>query len=122
LSGITKMTKKHNSAYIRFLNLINAIDEQGADKRLDAIEEQLLEQVMRSSSQGREILVGDLISLGHIGSQATLHGRVKNLITAGYINPIADASDGRRKKLLPTKLAQQHYENLSMLLIKAATA
>ena len=122
MSGITKMTKKHNSAYIRFLNLINAIDEQGADKRLDAIEEQLLEQVMRSSSQGREILVGDLISLGHIGSQATLHGRVKNLITAGYINSIADASDGRRKKLLPTKLAQHHYENLSMLLIKAATA
>ena len=111
-----------NNSYIRFLNLIDAIAGLDANKKLDATEEQLLDAVMLAYSQGREILVGDLIHLSKIGSQATLHGRVKNLVTMGYVKLTTDKMDGRKKKAAPTKLAMKHYDSLSKLLTKALSA
>ena len=113
------MIKKQNSSYITFLNLVNAVDDLGIGKMLDAIEERLLDQVILAFSQDHEILVGDLLVLSHIGSQATLHGRVKNLVASGYIKPMTDASDGRRTILVPTKQALKHYDKLSKLLAQA---
>ena len=34
--------------------------------------------------------MGDLIGLSHLGSQATLHGRLKNLSVLGYVKFVAD--------------------------------
>jgi len=52
-------------------------------KKLDAIEEQLLNKITVAATQGEKLLVGDLICLSKIGSQATLHGRIKNLVVMG---------------------------------------
>ena len=110
------------NSYIRFLNCIAALEEKSATKRLDATQEQILNEVMRAYSQGREVLVGDLIHLSRIGSQATLHGRVKDLTAMGYVQLVTDKVDGRKKKVLPTKLAMKYYDNLSKLLAKAMSA
>ena len=116
------MTTMNQSSYIRFLNCIDALEEKGGEKKLDAIETQLLDWVMMTDAQGCEILVGDLLLLSHIGSQATLHGRVQKLIELGYVKQALDSVDGRKKKILPTKLAIKRYEILSKLLEKAITA
>ena len=116
------MSKINHSSYIRFLNTVNAMDATRSGKKLDAIEEQLLDKIMLSFSQETEVLVGDLLVLSQIGSQATLHGRVKNLVTMGYIKLTVDAIDNRKKQVIPTKLALKHYEKLSKLLEKAALA
>lgn len=116
------MTKNTSSSYIRFLNLINAMGSIDGAKKPDAIEGQLLEAVMLANSEKQEILVGDLLKMSHIGSQATLHGRVKNLSKMGFILLVTDALDGRKKKVIPTKLATKYYENLSKLLAKAVLA
>ena len=71
------------NSYIRFLNLSDSLVANSGSTKLDATEEQLLRVVMIAHSQGSETLVGDLLVLSHIGSQATLHGRVHNLIAAG---------------------------------------
>jgi DNA-binding MarR family transcriptional regulator len=104
-----------NSAYIRFLNLIDVLDRINPGKKLDAIEESLLNKI------GQVILVGDLISLAELGSQATLHGRLKNLRAMGLIEMNAD-EDGRKKHVVPTKLAIKRYEELSKCLEKAVRA
>jgi len=114
------MSKINHSSYIRFLNTVNAMDATRAGKKLDAIEEQLLDKIMLSFSQDTEVLVGDLLILSQIGSQATLHGRVKNLATKGYIKLAVDSVDNRKKKVIPTKLTLKHYEKLSKLLERAA--
>jgi hypothetical protein len=113
------MNAEKNSSYIRFLQYIDALESKSTENKLDAIEKSLLDQVMKAYSAGVNILVGDLLVFGHIGSQATLHGRVKSLIANGYIKSISDAVDGRKKNITPTKLALKHYENLSKLFDKA---
>ena len=107
------------SPYVKFLNLINALDRVNPGKRLDNIEESLLDRVILSANEGQSILVGGLISIADLGSQTTLHGRLKNLSAMGYIK-LAANSDGRKKEVLPTKMALKRYEELSKCLEKAA--
>ena len=114
------MKNIHYSSYMRFLNCLNAMDASSAEKKLDAIEGQLLDYVMLGFSQAREILVGDLLVLAHIGSQATLHGRIKHLDKLGFVKLVVDGEDHRKKKVVPTKMAVKHYEKLSTLLELAA--
>jgi DNA topoisomerase IA len=110
------------SSYLRFLNCLNAIGKTADDKKLDAIEEHLLNKVALAHSEGFDVLVGDLLELKSVGSPATLHGRIKNLIAMGYLKQIVDAEDNRRKKLVPTKYALKYYEALSKCLEKAISA
>ena len=116
------MSKINYSSYMRFLNCLNTLDAKSVEKKLDFIEVSLLDQVMLGFTQEREILVGDLLTLSHIGSQATLHGRLKNLDKRGYIKLVVDGLDQRKKKVIPTKLAIKHYEKLSTLLELAASS
>ena len=109
------------SPYLRFLNLLDAIDRINPGKKLDSIEESLLNKIVLASVAKQSILVGDLISLSDLGSQATLHGRVKNLNAMGYIKMAAN-EDGRKKQVLPTKMALKRYEDISKCLEKAAKA
>ena len=112
------MPTSKQSPYLRFLNLIDALDRINPGKKLDAIEEGLLDEIVLSCNAKKSILVGDLISLSELGSQATLHGRLKNLSAMGYIKMVAN-EDGRKKEVLPTKLAINRYEEISKCLEKA---
>jgi hypothetical protein len=115
------MPTPKTSPYIKFLNLIDAIDRINPGKKLDCIEESLLDKVVTCAHSKQAILVGDLISIADLGSQATLHGRLKNLSAMGYIKMAANA-DGRKKEVLPTKMALKRYEEISRCLEKAAKA
>lgn len=109
------------SSYIKFLNLIDAIDRINPGKKLDCIEESLLDRIVACAHANEPILVGDLISISCLGSQATLHGRLKNLSAMGYIKMAANA-DGRKKEVLPAKMALKRYEEISKCLEKAVKA
>ena len=113
------MSSAKQSAYLRFLNLIDALDRINPGKKLDAIEESLLNKIVTSAHAKQSVLVGDLISIAELGSQATLHGRLKNLSAMGYIKMAAN-EDGRKKEVLPTKAAIKRYEEISKCLEKAA--
>jgi hypothetical protein len=111
----------NKTSYLRFLNLLDAIDRMNPGKKLDRTEESLLDKIVLASFTKKTILVGDLISLSQLGSQATLHGRLKNLNVMGYIKMAANV-DGRKKEVVPTKLAFKRYEEISKCLAKAAKA
>ncbi len=115
------MTATKSSCYIRFLNLIDALDRMNPGKKLDSIEESLLDKIVLCANAKQSILVGDLISLSELGSQATLHGRLKNLSAMGYVK-MATNEDGRKKEVVPTKAALKRYEEISKCLEKAAKA
>ena len=109
------------SSYIKFLNLIDAIDRINPGKKLDCIEESLLDRIVACAHANESILVGDLISINCLGSQATLHGRLKNLSALGYIKMAAN-EDGRKKEVVPSKIAIKRYEEISKCLEKAVKA
>ena len=115
------MPTPKTSSYIKFLNLIDAIDRINPGKKLDCIEESLLDKIVTCAHAKQAILVGDLISIAELGSQATLHGRLKNLSAMGYIK-MATNVDGRKKEVVPTKIAIKRYEEISKCLEKAAKA
>ena len=106
-------------SYIRFLNLLDALERINPGKKLDCVEESLLDRIVQCAHLKESLLVGDLISLAELGSQATLHGRLKNLSAMGYIKMVSN-TDGRKKEVLPTKLAMKRYEEISKCLEKAA--
>lgn len=97
---------------------MDALDRINPGKRLDSIEESLLDKIILSFDSKQSILVGDLISLSELGSQATLHGRLKNLSAMGYIKMAAN-EDGRKKEVIPSKIAIKRYEEISKCLAKA---
>ena len=115
------MATSKSPSYIRFLNLIEILDRINPGKNLDYIEESLLDKIVTCSHLKESVLVGDLISLAELGSQATLHGRVKNLSAMGYIK-MASNTDGRKKEVVPTKAAIKRYEEISKCLEKAVKA
>ena len=86
------MTTPKTSSYIKFLNLIDAIDRINPGKKLDCIEESLLDKIVACAHAKQAILVGDLISIG------------------------------RKKEVLPTKMALKRYEEISKCLEKAVKA
>ena len=109
-----------SSAYIRFLNLLDVIDSSGGWVKLDPLEESLLNKlVLMTTKQDRLILVGDLISISTLASQATLHGRVKSLERKGLIDLISDKDDARKRHVNPTRLAMKRYKELSVNFEKA---
>jgi hypothetical protein len=112
------MSHTKSSPYIKFLNLIDVLDRINPGKKLDYIEQSLLDKVVTCAHANQAILVGDLISIAYLGSQATLHGRLKNLSALGYIK-MATNADGRKKEVLPTKMALKRYEEISRCLEKA---
>jgi len=116
---VTTMKPIKPSAYIRFLNQLDSVDPINLSKKLDLTEEQLLNHIALKTSQGKELLVGDLISLSELGSQATLHGRIKSLVAMGLVKLNEDRTDGRRRFVIPTAKALKHYEQLSTCLEKA---
>jgi hypothetical protein len=115
------MSTIKSSCYIRFLNLIDVLDRINPGKKLDAIEESLLDKIILSFYAKQTMLVGDLISMAELGSQATLHGRLKNLSAMGYIKMVAN-EDGRKKEVVPSKAAIKRYEEISKCLEKAVKA
>ena len=102
-----------NNLYIRFLNTIDTLGRANPGRSLDSTEIQLLEHILLATDKGQTLLVGDLIHLSQFGSQATLHGRVKNLAVLGYIKLVTDKMDGRKKSVVPTKLAHKYVQFLS---------
>lgn len=98
---------------------MNSLSRKNPGKTLDGIEIALLEYVLRSSNEGKTLLVGDLISLKRLGSQATLHGRVKKLSSLGYIKLITDRDDGRKKYVLPTGMGWKYNQFMENCLINS---
>ena len=113
------MSPMKSTAYISFLIYLHDLKQVNPGKKLDLIEEQLLNHVTLATSKGKGVLVGDLSSLSEVGSKTSLHGRVKNLVAMGYVKLNQDKADGRRKFVIPTKKAVKHYEYLSVCLEKA---
>lgn len=107
------------SAYARFLNALDSMDRMNPARVLDPIEEQILDYIYLALLNGKKLFVGDVILLEQFGSQATLHGRLKNLVGKGYIELMVVKGDGRRKSVHITSKAEEHYQQLSECISQA---
>jgi DNA-binding MarR family transcriptional regulator len=107
--------------YLRFLALAQTISAPtGNAEPVDLLSQKLLEVIALRHNQGEAMTVTDAMSLHKIASPATLHRKLDQLREAGLIEQTFNGDNRRTKYLVPTKLADQHFSNLSKALIAAS--
>lgn len=109
------------NSYLRFLRLADTLTNSG-DHSLDLLNKEMLEYISQKILINKKIFnVGDIVSLSHLGSQATLHKRLHSLVNDGYL-ALKAADDGRVKHIELTNKTHQYFANLAQALEKAAKA
>ena len=106
--------------YLRFLALAQVISAPtGNAEPVDLLSQKLLEVIALRHNQGKAMTVTDAMSLSKIASPATLHRKLDQLRKADLIEQSFHEDNRRTKYLVPTKLADQYFRNLSKALVAA---
>ena len=111
---------KPTSIYIKFLNLVNALDSELALPKLDATEEKLLNQLAAVWGADKRITVLEAMDMDSDVSSTTIHRRLKSLSKKGLISLAMDEQDNRVKYVLPTAVATEYFSKLSKCLVAAS--
>ena len=119
---VNTSSKGNFPSYLRFIQLVESIGFMKLSPELDDIETRLLNKISIDVLAGKQVLVGEMLALSQLGSQATIHNRIKSLTANGYLSVKLDKEDARRKYLVPTGLAKKRFEILSKALENAALA
>ena len=101
--------------YINFLNLIKSISNNDIDK-LDVETRVFLDEIATRHHNCIDFTVGEAISLSQLGSTATLHRRISNLLNLNLISLEYKGTNRRTKYIKLTLRSVQYYEDLAKLL------
>ena len=105
--------------YLQFLRLLKALDIP-LTRELDAPSLKLLEIVsIEAFLNQKHFSVNELLAMKDIGSQASIHKKLHALVDAGYVM-LEIQEDARVKKIVPTKMAKKHFDQVNKLLISVA--
>ena len=103
------------STYLNFSHSAQEIDKRYGIE--DHKERLILEAVLSAYADKIEFGVLDLVLMGTIASQATLHGVMRNLMAKKLIKTEVSKRDGRRKFVLPTKQGLAWLKDVTDLLV-----
>ena len=112
-------SRSGSGAYLRFLQLAEAIRGLPTLPPLDPLEERILSWVARAGQQQERLSVRDMMAKEELGAPATIHGRLKSMREKGWIT-LVDTEDARRKQVALTRDALKHFERLSKCMVRAA--
>jgi hypothetical protein len=106
-------------AYFRFLNLTSALEEMPGFEEFDANHRALFEVVTNHWSQGKPLSVLDIIGQKALGSPATLHRRLKNLIAQDLVKVERLEKNKHFKSVSPTDKGVKYAHWVGEKLLKA---
>lgn len=104
---------------MRFLQLTEALRGLPALPDLDPLEERILALVARAQQEQQRLSVRDMMGHSDLAAPATLHTRLKSMREKGWI-ALSDTEDTRRKQVVLTQAALQHFDRLSECMLRAA--
>jgi Fe2+ or Zn2+ uptake regulation protein len=96
--------------YMRFLNLIHALDGDANAPHMDLDAKKLLEVVSVRHDLGKPLTVTDAMALGQIASPATIHRKLDQLRELGMIDTVFEGKNRRTKYLVPTQTAHDYFD------------
>ncbi len=108
-----------SEAYLKFVGLMDALENNPQFPKLDHVELKLLQQVALQNNADKTPLVGDLIFSSDIGSPATLHRRIAKLIEQDLLRYKPDI-DGRKRLLELTPKSRDYCSKLGKCVVTAA--
>ncbi len=115
-----KNLPKKFETYLCFVRLTEQLESKSKIPELDEIEQGLLNVIALHLSEGRSLLVSDVIYLKQIGSAATLHRRLSKLAKEDLIRFSNDV-DGRKKNLELSPKAIDYFAKLGECIAVAAS-
>ena len=98
--------------YLRFLNLMEALDTLGVDGSC----RRLLEIIAIAHTNGQPLTVSQAMKLHQLASPATIHRKLQQLIDAGLVQQSAFALNRRTKLLAPTAKADHYFRQVGRLI------
>ena len=101
------------SAYLRFLQLVSAVEAPPGLEQFDANEKALFDSVVLRWAQGAPLTVREAIGQADLGSPATLHKRLQRLIAKDLLVAEHQGQDRRTKYLMPSQQGMVYIEWLS---------
>ena len=99
------MTAKH--IYLRFLNLVHALEGGSTAPTMDLDAKKLLEVIFVRYANDKPMTVTDAMALSHIASPATIHRKLDQLREMGMIDTEFEGKNRRTKYLVPTQMAHE---------------
>jgi hypothetical protein len=97
----------------KYFNYLDMVEKSNQELNLTWSDALLLDAIARANYEERILTANDLLLLPEIGSQATVHARLKHLISVNLIAFHPNESDGGPKEARLTELAHKRYETLS---------
>jgi DNA-binding MarR family transcriptional regulator len=107
------------TAYLRFLQLAQAVQALPEGEEMDANELALLEAVVLHWHEQKPMTVREAIGLERLGSPATLHKRITRLREKDMLCTLNLEGDRRAKYLTPTKRSLAYFDHLGQSLTQA---
>lgn len=108
--------------YLRFLNLIHAIDEGEHAPAMDLDAKKLLEVIAVHHAQEKPLTVTDAMAMNSIASPATIHRKLDQLRELGMIDTVFQGKNRRTKFLVPTQTAHDYFEKIGRAMQQALQA
>ena len=114
-----KINSPFASAYLRFLQLAQVVQDLPDGMEMDANEKALLQAVVLSWYQGQPMTVREAIGLAELGSPATLHKRITRLRDKDMLSTLNQEGDRRAKFLIPTQRTLDYFSHLGQSMQQA---
>lgn len=109
---------KHSAIYLRFIQLVKALESVQVLPALEPIEHKLLEIIAIATIKQQRLSVKDLMGDSEVASPATIHKHIHAMVDKGWIY-LAPTKDARRKQLMLTEATMRHFDKLSVAMTKA---
>jgi DNA-binding MarR family transcriptional regulator len=104
------------STFIRFLHLKEVLSGHQVETEIDLTAQKLLEVVSLRHAQHQALTVTETMQLQNIASPATLHRKLSDLITNGYVQFAYEGDNRRTKYIHPTTKTDQYFADLGAVL------
>lgn len=110
---------KNNRIYLRFLNLLEALEDTKGFPYIDLEAKKILEVIAVRHQKETPLTVTEAMALSHIASPATIHRKLDQLRELELIDPIYHGDNRRTKYMVPTASALQYFDRLGKIMTKA---
>jgi len=109
---------KHSAIYLRFIELMKALESTQPLPALAPIEQKLLEIITIANTKEQRLSVKDLMGDSDLASPATIHKHIHAMVEKGWIR-LAPTEDARRKQLVLTNATMRYFSKLGTAMTKA---
>ena len=108
--------------YMRFLNLLHALEGGEQVPAMDLESKKILEVIAVHEANKTPLTVTAAMGLNHIASPATIHRKLDLLRELGMIDTVFEGKNRRTKYLVPTQTAHDYFDSVGKVMSQALSA